>query len=336
MVMPSPDNLDPHTREFLCSGRPVLAGVSGGRDSIALLTLLSRLDGCRLMACHVHHGLRMEADDEAEFVRKYADSLGVPFLLGKADIPAQARLNRESIEASARKARQELFLQWSKNFPGALVALAHHRNDQQETALLHLCRGASGIHGMSPVSAWANGLTVLRPILNFSRQDITDYLANQRISWVDDASNQSTEYTRNALRHEIIPLLDQMFHRDTSIPVARACRIESQIRQALSQALDLMDLTDPQGRLFLPKINRLPEELKQCAVHHYLQTQQVPDLGEAAVLRVMHILDASHTSRTSLPGNKIAVRKEQRLSIMDASPLLNTREQHLEDKAGGI
>ena len=210
------------------------------------------------------------------------------------------------------------------------------RNDQQETALLHLCRGASGIHGMFPVSTWANGLTVVRPMLDFSREDITSYLEHRHIPWREDSSNQSAEYTRNALRHEIIPKLNALFQRDTSLPFSRACRLENQIRTALSQALDSMNLTDPQGRLFLPKINLLPAELRQCAVHDYLRRQHIPDLTEDAVLRVMDILNTDGPSRTSLPGGKLAVRKEKRLLVTDTPRPVNKAEQPPADTTGGI
>lgn len=179
-------------------------------------------------------------------------------------------------------------------------------------------------------------LTVVRPLLNFSRKEITAYLEEKNIPWREDASNQSTEYTRNALRHHIIPHLDKIFRRDTSLSFSRACRIENQIRTALAQALEAMDLTDPQGRLYLPGVNSLPQELKQCAVHHYLRQQSIPDLTEAAVLRVMKILDAGGPSRTSLPGGKIAVRKEKRLFVKDAPPQINKGEPRPADTTGGI
>ena len=332
----TPDHFDSQPAELLRSGRPVLAGISGGRDSMALLSLLSGMEGCRVIACHVHHGLRPEADEEAQFVREYAASAGVPCVWRRADVAGMAHVQGISTEEAARKTRQNLFLEWVAEYPGALVALAHHRNDQQETALLHLCRGASGIHGMSPVSIWANGLTVVRPLLNFSRKEITAYLEEKNIPWREDASNQSTEYTRNALRHHVVPRLNEIFRRDTSLSFSRACRIENQIRTALAQALEAMDLTDPQGRLYLPGVNRLPQELKQCAVHHYLRQQSVPDLTEAAVLRVMKILDADGPSRTSLPGGKMAVRKEKRLFVKDAPPQINKGEPRPADTAGGI
>lgn len=332
----TPDHFDTSSAGLLRSGRPVLAGISGGRDSMALLSLLSGMEGCRLIVCHVHHGLRPEADEEAVFVRRYAASLGAPCVWRKADVAGLARSRGIAMEEAARLSRQRLFLEWAGDYPGALVALAHHRNDQQETALLHLCRGASGIHGMAPVSTWENGLTVVRPLLNFSREEITAYLEERKVPWREDASNKSTEYTRNALRHEVIPQLDSLFRRDTSLSFSRACRLENQIRTALAQALDSMNLTDPQGRLFLPKVNALPPELKQCAVHHYLRRQGIPGLTEDAVLRVMEILKPGNSSRTSLPGGKLAVRKEHRLAVRDTPPPINKGEPRPADTAGGI
>ena len=334
--MLTPDHFDSQSAELLRSGRPVLAGISGGRDSMALLSLLSGMPGCNLVACHVNHQLRPEAEEEEMFVLRYAASLGIPCVRERVNVRSMAHTRGIAIEEAAREARQASFLKWAAGYPGALVALANHRNDQQETALLHLCRGASGIHGMFPVSTWANGLTVVRPMLDFSREDITSYLEHRHIPWREDSSNQSAEYTRNALRHEIIPKLNALFQRDTSLPFSRACRLENQIRTALSQALDSMNLTDPQGRLFLPKINLLPAELRQCAVHDYLRRQHIPDLTEDAVLRVMDILNTDGPSRTSLPGGKLAVRKEKRLLVTDTPRPVNKAEQPPADTTGGI
>lgn len=334
-MMPPTDQFDSHALNLIRSGAPVLTGVSGGRDSMALLTLLSELKGCRPVVCHVHHSLRPEADEEARFVRDYAAHLHLPCVWRQVDVRQLAQSGGISIEEAARQARQMLFHEWSKQFPGAIVALAHHRNDQQETALLHACRGGSGLHGMSPVSTWANGLTVVRPLLEVSREEITSYLTTRGIPWKEDASNQSTEYVRNALRHDVIPILNAIFQRDTSLSFGRACRLEQQTRTALYQALEMMNLEDPQGRLYLPAVNRLPPELKQCAVHHYLRQKGIAGLSEEAVLRVMSLLTAKGPSRTALPGGKLAVRKEKRLFVTDAPPI-NTTEPPPEDTAGGI
>ncbi len=134
---------------------------------MALLSLLSGMPGCNLVACHVNHQLRPEAEEEEMFVLRYAASQGIPCVRERVNVRNMAHTRGIAIEEAAREARQASFLKWAAGYPGALVALAHHRNDQQETALLHLCRGASGIHGMFPVSTWANGLTVVRPMLDF-------------------------------------------------------------------------------------------------------------------------------------------------------------------------
>ena len=119
--------------------------------------------------------------------------------------------------------------------------------------------------------------------------------------------------------------------------VCRKCvRMEVTDTSTLARVLDSMNLEDPQGRLFLPKVNQLPAELRQCAVHDYLRRQHIPDLTEDAVLRVMSILDTDGPSRTSLPGGKLAVRKEKRLMVTDAPRPINKGEQPPAGTAGGI
>ncbi len=169
---------------------------------------------------------------------------------------------------------------------------------------------------MKPVACWANGLTVLRPFLNCSRAEITRFLLASNLRWVEDETNLETDYTRNAVRHEIIPKLNQIMKREISIPVNRAAMLAGEESAALAQAIDLLDILDPQGRLFLPKVNQLPEELKKDVVFHYLKKAGVPALTEDCVRRVLDILPIHAPARTSLPGNWIACRKEKRLFVV--------------------
>ena len=129
---------EPSTMPLLLSGVPILVGVSGGRDSIALLTLLAELPGCRPIACHVHHGIRKcTADADAKFTEAYARKLGIPFLVEYMDAPRVAHRDGLSLETAARKLRQECFALWHSRFPESMAALAHHRDDQAETAIFH-------------------------------------------------------------------------------------------------------------------------------------------------------------------------------------------------------
>lgn len=310
-----PLQLNKQTLEVLHSGVRLLVGVSGGRDSIALITLLSNLENCHPIVCHVNHSLRTEADAEEIFVKNYAQNLSLPFVSKKIDVTTYAKEHKLATEEAARILRQNLFFSWASEFGTNIVALAHHRNDQAETALLHLCRGSSGIRAMNPISLWANGLIVIRPLLDQSRSDITAWLSNQHIPWVDDASNESSDYTRNALRHQILPQLDSIFARDVSITLTRSAHLAQVSRTALTQALEHLNLLDPQGRLYLPIVMTFPTELRQAAVHWFLKNQHIPELSEEVVHRVLGILPPTSPSRVSLPGNYLAIRKEKRLFV---------------------
>lgn len=308
---------EPSTVPWLASGVPVLVGVSGGRDSIALLSLLAETPGCRPIACHVHHGIReCTAAEDARFTESYARALGIPFLVEYMDVPRMAEQRKISLETAARQMRQICFAEWHKRFPGSIVALAHHLDDQAETALFHLCRGTGRLRAMKAVSSWPRGLTVLRPLLNTRRHQITSWLTSRGIRWQEDETNNETDISRNAIRLDIIPRLSSILKRDIVPIIGRTARLDEEQETALSQALDLMELTDPQGRLFLPKINTLPRELKKAAVFRFLKDNRVSDLSEEIVNRTLNILGTSSPSRTSLPGGLTAIRKEHRLTIL--------------------
>lgn len=308
---------EPSTMPLLLSGVPILVGVSGGRDSIALLTLLAELPGCRPIACHVHHGIRKcTADADAKFTEAYARKLGIPFLVEYMDAPRVAHRDGLSLETAARKLRQECFALWHSRFPESMAALAHHRDDQAETAIFHLCRGTRRLRAMTPVSTWPGGMTVLRPLLDTSRQQITNWLTLRSIPWQEDETNAETDIVRNAIRLQIIPSLSSILKRDVTPIINRSARLAEEQEKALDQALELMELTDPQGRLFLPKINAMPAELKKAAVFRFLKKNGVPDLSEECIARTLDILNVAGPSRTSLPGGLIASRKEHRLVVV--------------------
>ena len=309
--------LHPQTLPLLTSGRPVLVGLSGGRDSIALLTSLLSLEGCRPVACHVHHGIRgEEADRDANFSRTFCEQFGISFLRQDKDIPSEAKSGKKSIEETARIIRRQCFSEWASQFPGAIVALAHHMDDQAETVLFQLCRGSSGIRGMYPVSEMEDGTPLLRPLLSCSREQITHYLTESGISWVDDSTNSVDDCARNAIRHEILPRLSAIMKRKVSPIIARSAHLEKESEAALDHAIDLLELTDPQGRLFLPKLSALPEALQKAVIFRFLKQSGISDLSENAVDRVLGILAPDAPSKTMLAGGWTASRKEKRLRLL--------------------
>ena len=196
---------------MLQDGQTVVVGVSGGADSVCLLTILTeyaKAHPLTLIAAHVHHGLRKNADGDEEYVRTLCESLHVPLKVLHIDAAKEAGKLGVSIEEAGRMKRYEFFREISAPFGASgRIAVAHHRDDLCETVLFQLFRG-SGVHGLRgilPVSG-----NIIRPLLCVSKEEICSYLEARNISWREDESNEETVYARNRIRHEILPIAEQI------------------------------------------------------------------------------------------------------------------------------
>lgn len=183
-------------------------GLSGGLDSVVLLDLLANAApgrGIVLSAVHVHHGLSPQADAWAEFCRQLCRGYGIPCRVRQVSVPRDSGLGTE---AAARAARYAALLAEDCD----ALALAHHRDDQAETLLLQLLRGA-GLPGLSamPEQRPLAGRQLLRPLLDLPRSRLAAYAAERGLRWVEDESNLDTGYDRNFLRHDILPRLESRF-----------------------------------------------------------------------------------------------------------------------------
>lgn len=298
--------------------QPVVLGLSGGRDSVALLRALVQ-QGCCVRALHVHHGIRAaEADADAAFCSQLCEELDVPFELQRVDVPALAQDQGVSLETAGRHARRWLLASAARRCRGCTVALAHHADDQAETVLFRLARGAAGLRGMQPVHV-AGGITWLRPMLNWRRSDITAWLQQIGQPWREDSTNAVPDVARNALRLEALPALNKALGRDVTPILGRSARLHAETLDALEAALAALPSRDPQGRLYLPFVWQQPLVLQKAIVRRYLQQQAVSDISEELVLAVVAILPPDAPgSRVNLPGNRQACRKERRLVITEA------------------
>lgn len=202
----------PIDRKLLRPGMRVAVAVSGGADSVALLRRLIELApeiGMVLSVAHVHHGIRgAEADGDAEFVGALAAVHGLVFRRHDVDTPAAARENRETIEEAARSLRYGWFRELLEQSEVDAVATAHTLDDQAETVLHKLLRGAwtEGLGGISPVIQCARG-AILRPFLGTRRAEIEAWLQEIGQAWREDTTNNDTAFTRNRIRHELLPEL---------------------------------------------------------------------------------------------------------------------------------
>ncbi len=185
--------------------RNVVVGVSGGADSCALLVALTKLKdeySLNITAAHVNHGIRGdEALRDELFVKKLCDSLGVDIRIAHFDVPKVACEMKLGIEECGRKLRYEFF---NSICPDAVIATAHNNNDCCETLILNITRGSSA-KGLASIPAVRGN--IIRPLINCTRAEIETFCADNKIDFVTDSTNNSDEYTRNRVRHNVIPVL---------------------------------------------------------------------------------------------------------------------------------
>ena len=193
---------------MLVPGEHILIGFSGGADSVCLFYILQALAKeykLKLTAVHVEHGIRgQEALEDAEFVEELCIKEGIDCYVEHVSIPTIVKETGLSEEEAGRKVRYECFDQIAKQVGADKIAVAHHKNDVAETMLFHLCRGTglAGLCALSPVRG-----KLIRPLLAVDREEIESFLRNENITYRTDRTNEETEYTRNYLRKEVLPLL---------------------------------------------------------------------------------------------------------------------------------
>ena len=209
----------PLTESGLDQGRqPLIVAVSGGPDSLALLLLLVELGqspGLSIHVAHLDHGLRgQESREDAQFVEETARRLNLPVTLEQADVESYRMGRHLSLEEAAREVRYSFLSRTAAAQGAAVVVLGHTADDQAETILMHLLRGSglSGLTGMSTVAHWpfpgdSQGVTLVRPLLEVTREETKSYCLWKGITPREDSSNRSIQFTRNRLRSDLLPLL---------------------------------------------------------------------------------------------------------------------------------
>lgn len=192
----------------------VVVGVSGGLDSVCLLSLLKTLcgpggsyAGIRLHVAHLDHELRGEPSRaDAAFVADLAAQWGLPCTLGQADVAAEARASHRSLEDAARRARYRFLRRIAGEVGASRIAVAHHADDQVETLVMHWLRG-SGLAGLAGMRALEGD--IIRPLLGISRAELRRYGEQHQLAYCEDASNQDRRFLRNRIRHDLLPVLEQ-------------------------------------------------------------------------------------------------------------------------------
>lgn len=209
-------------------GDRIIAAVSGGVDSVALLHLMTRLApkmDLRIIVVHVDHGLRGRSSKvDARFVEGLSQRLGLACHVEHLNLPKAAPKNARDASAESvwRDARHDVLVHQAKRRRAACIALAHHRDDVAETVLMRLIRGAGarGLGAFGPTSE-RDGVRIVRPLYDLTRNEIEQYARAQGLKWREDASNNDRDRLRNQVRHDLLPLLESEFNPSIREGLAR-------------------------------------------------------------------------------------------------------------------
>ena len=317
--------------EMTAPGDAVIVALSGGADSVCLLTVLKQLATPEflLRAVHVHHGIRgAEADRDEAFAQKLCESLSVPLCVAYCHVPAYAAEHGLSEEEAGRILRYQVLEKeagkWEQELPAGSrvkIALAHHRDDNAETILHHLLRGSglTGLAGIRPVQGRR-----IRPLLCVGREEIRAHLEAGHISWCEDSTNQSPDYTRNRIRSQVLPLLKTAVNEQAEEHILQAGQIIGQADAYLRQQAEEIWHEAVCGReedlaaIPLTAFARQPEILKTYLIRHMLD-QLHPgwkDIGSRHFTAIAELAGKPVGSRLDLPGGLMARTGYETLEIV--------------------
>jgi len=306
-------------RDFPPSRR-YLIGVSGGRDSIALLNVLVDLGYKNLVVCHLNHQLRgASSRGDARFVESIARNLKLDCEIGSTDVGALAKRSKLSIETTARFARFAFFVEVAQRRRCSRIFLAHHADDLVETALLNLFRGAGpgGMAAMRKISIHHIGktqLTILRPLLGVWRSEIDSYVSQRQLGFREDATNAVLHSSRNKIRHRILPDIEKQFGRAVRKTIWRAAQIWSEEEIVLDSLVSTETVSA--AHLAVAALRKMPVALQRRTILRWLRMRNVADVSFDIVENVRALIEAgAKAAKVNLPRDQHARRRGGKIFI---------------------
>ena len=290
-------------------GQTVIAGVSGGYDSLCMLNVLCnlrKLRGFDVCVAHVNHMLRAEADADEEFVIKEAQRLGIDVYTKKVDVSKYAEDNKVSFETAGRILRYDFFNEISEKYESAVIATAHNANDSVESMLMHLMRG-SGLGGL--VGIRPKNENIIRPLIETMRIDIEKYCDNLGIVPRHDCTNDSDDYHRNDIRHNIAA---PMLERCSIASLCRTMNVLSEEEAFLEQYTEdirkkYVDYKDGKKVISVKEFNQLPMAVKRRLLKSEIEDSDDNQLCLVHIDDIICMAEKNYGGKQiCLPGEKVA------------------------------
>jgi tRNA(Ile)-lysidine synthase len=308
---------------MLKPGEKVVVAVSGGPDSVCLLSVLHALSaelGISLHIAHLDHLFRgRESADESLFVARLAEKLGIPVTIEQYDVPAFCRERGLSSQAGAREVRYGFLHRVAKTVGASRIATGHTAADQAETFLMRLLRGA-GVAGLSAIPPVRK--SIIRPLIEVTREDVMEYLQSSELEYVSDPSNTKPVYTRNRIRMEVLPVLKRFNPRvvETLASTAALLRDEDEAAEAcLSKVAAGVIVKEENGvSLNREEFNALPQAYKRRILRKavVLASADSTGLSSVQVSDVIAFMAAARTGRTMrMPYGLIIEREYEKFVV---------------------
>ena len=306
----------------------VLVAVSGGADSVALLRALIGLKtggSGRLMVGHFHHGLRQQADAEEQFVRRLCGQLDLPCHVGHGDVGSLAAQQGDGLEAAARHSRYEFLQSVAEQQAARYLVTAHTADDKIETVLQRIIRGTglAGLAGIPRVRRLSPAVSLLRPLLDFRRTEVLDYLSELHQDYCQDESNLDTRFSRNRIRHVLLPLLADQFNPAVDEALLRLGTLAAEAQAVIDESVDEhfehhVSAQSP-NRVIIqtaPLQSTRPYIIRELCIRIW-QQQEWPqqDMGRAQWEQLARFILQPDTAKTVLPGAITAEQKDEQLVL---------------------
>ena len=306
---------------MISPGDEIVAGVSGGADSVCMLLLLLEYSKNReidLKVVHINHLIREDASSDADFVKRLCDEHGIRFFLFEEDVEGVAKALGLSTEEAGRKIRYERFRQVMTT-DRAKIAVAHNKNDVAETVLFNIFRG-TGLEGLSSLMP-VNG-DIIRPLLGLSREEIEDYLKEKGQSYRTDSTNLTNDYARNRIRNVILPYVEENITTGSVKHIAQMSEkmflLRDYVKEQTDAAYDsLVTVFEDESDIDVPGFLKLHEMLQRELLLRVLEkmTPYRKDITSRHVESILTLVEKTGEKRADLPYDLEAVRQYDRLII---------------------
>ncbi|RFC46167.1 MAG: tRNA(Ile)-lysidine synthase [Verrucomicrobia bacterium] len=303
---------------------PLLVGFSGGRDSVALTAALLLAGFSNVTLIHLDHALRPESAAEAEWVASFAQTRNLDVVIDRVAVAELAAQMGAGIEETARHARHAFFATVARERACSSVLLAHHANDQIETLVFRLLRGAGpgGLSAMAPKSERheeRRSYSLLRPMLGIWRAEIDAFVKKQGLPFLEDPSNALPDFTRNRIRHSLLAEMERCMRRPVHEALWRTAEVLRAEADFVKTAELLLGPVPEQLDVF--ELRQLPLALLRRRVARWLSERGVSDIGFDLVESVSHLALRIAPAKVNLPKGAHARRKAGRI-FFEGPPLL--------------